>query len=399
MKVRKRVFLILEDASVYAGYGFGAEPLSVDDLHPASSDLRSAGEVVFNTAMSGYHEVLTDPSYSGQLVVMTYPHIGNYGADPAWSEIGPDGEGGRSVKAAGFVLRSNYDGPVPDGRITLDEFLKQGDVPGITDIDTRRLTLHLRDTGSKTGLIVHKPGFDGAELPAEDLSRIQEYLKAFPTMVGRNLVGMVGSPGIIELNPEGSPHIALLDCGSKANIVRELTSRGCRITVVPSSTGPADILALGADAVLASNGPGDPAVLETQTEGLASLIGKTPIFGICLGHQLISQALGAKTVKMKFGHHGVNHPVRDERTGKVFVTSQNHGFTVDEASLPDGVQVWFRNANDRSVEGIADDARSIYTAQFHPESAPGPHDSSWIFDAFLDAIAARQRTRQNGESI
>jgi carbamoyl-phosphate synthase small subunit len=386
MKTRKRVFLILDDGSMYPGYGFGAEPLAVDELIPGSSDLRSAGEVVFNTAMSGYHEVLTDPSYSGQLIVMTYPHIGNYGADPAWSEIGPDGEGGRSVKAAGFILRSLYEGPVPAGRISLHELLVNGDIPGISGIDTRRLTLHLRDTGSKTGCIVRKPDFDGTELATEDCAKVQEYLAAFPPMVGRNLVTGVGSQHVIELNPDGAPHIALLDCGSKANIIRELSARGCRITVVPSTTEPSAILALGADAVLASNGPGDPAVLESQTAGLQSLIGKTPLFGICLGHQLISQAIGAKTEKMKFGHHGVNHPVRDERTGRVFVTSQNHGFTVDESSLPHGTSVWFRNANDLTIEGIADDERSIYTAQFHPESAPGPHDSSWIFDAFLDSI-------------
>ncbi len=386
MKVRKRVFLVLEDGGVYAGYGFGADPLSVDDLKAGTSDLRSAGEVVFNTAMSGYHEVLTDPSYSGQLVVMTYPHIGNYGADPAWSEIGPDGEGGRSVQAAGFVLRSLYDGPVPDGRISLDEFLRHGDIPGISDIDTRRLTLHLRDTGSKTGCIVEKPGSDASTLSADDQARVQQYLSSFPSMVGRNLVGMVGSRNVIELNPGGSPHIVLVDCGSKANITRELTARGCRITVVPSAATPDEVRALKADAVLVSNGPGDPAVLGVQTETIQDLIGQTPIFGICLGHQLISQALGAKTEKMKFGHHGVNHPVRDERTGKVFVTSQNHGFTVDESTLPTGAEVWFRNANDRTVEGIAYDEKRIYTAQFHPESAPGPHDSRWIFDAFLDAI-------------
>lgn len=393
MTQAKRVFLVLDDGTVYPGYGFGADPLRADELEPGTADARSAGEVVFNTAMSGYHEVLTDPSYTGQLVVMTYPHIGNYGALSDWSETGPEEVGRRSVKAAGFVLRSVYRGPVPDGRISLHALLEAGNTPGISDIDTRALTLSLRDGGSRTGLIV-LPGAtpDGGRAERErtlsegDLERVSAYLRAFPGMVGRNLVTEVGTRSVVEINEAGSPHIALLDCGSKANIIRELTRRGCRITVLPSSSGAPEIEAIKPDAVLVSNGPGDPAVLEPQIASLRSLIGTTPLFGICLGHQLLSHALGAKTEKMKFGHHGVNHPVRDEKSGRVFVTSQNHGFTVSESSLPAGVSVWFRNANDRSIEGVSSDEYGVYTAQFHPESAPGPNDSSWIFDSFLSHI-------------
>lgn len=398
-----RAFLILDDGSVFPGYSFGARPLSADELVPGTADARSAGEVVFNTAMSGYHEMLTDPSYTGQLVAMTYPHIGNYGALDEWAETGPGGTGNEgsnevaggessftaSIAAAGFILRSVYRGPVPDGRISLHTLLEKGDTPGISNIDTRALTLKLRDEGSRTGLIMAPADPEARTLSDTDREKALEYLRGFPSMVGRNLVTDVGTRGILEINPEGRPHIALLDCGSKANILRELTSRDCRITVLPSTADSREISAVGADAVLVSNGPGDPAVLAPQIEALKELVGKTPLFGICLGHQLLSQAVGAETEKMKFGHHGVNHPVRDEKSGRVFVTSQNHGFTVREGSLPDGIGVWFRNANDGSIEGISSDEQGIYTAQFHPESAPGPDDSSWIFDSFLSRIGAR----------
>lgn len=397
MTQAKRVYLVLEDGSVFPGLGFGGAPLSVDELEPGAADMRSAGEVVFNTAMGGYHEVLTDPSYTGQLVVMTYPHIGNYGSLGEWSEAGPEDEQERRVKAAGFIVRSVFRGPVPAGRMTLDKFLRDAGIPGISDVDTRALTLKLREEGSLRGVIVAGSesgagggaggGKPGAETLAEaELAQVLEYLRAFPQMLGRNLIGTVGASRAVEISPEGAPHIALLDCGSKANIIRELTSRGCRITVLPHTASAEEIAAAGADTLLVSNGPGDPAVLEGQIELLRGFVGKMPLFGICLGHQLLAHALGGKTEKMKFGHHGVNHPVRDERTGRVFVTSQNHGFTVSEDSLPDGASVWFRNANDGSIEGIAADGAAVYTAQFHPESAPGPHDSAWIFDSFLSHL-------------
>ena len=379
--------LVLDDGTAYAGRGFGSPaPTAAEFASLADSAApKSVGEVVFNTAMAGYPEVLTDPSYTGQLVVMTYPHVGNYGCDPEWTEVGPEPDGRSGVKPAGFVVRSLYRGPVPDGRMTLDRYLTDHHTPGITGIDTRHLTLKLRDEGSRSGAIV-SPAEGGAGLSPGELAAVVGRLSEFPAMEGRSLVGEVGSSEPVAINDAGSPHIALLDCGTKANIIRELVRAGCRVTLLPSDSDEAALEATGADALFVSNGPGDPAVLARQIELIAASIGRRPVLGICLGHQLISQALGAKTYKMKFGHHGVNHPVRDEFSKRVFVTSQNHGFAVDEATLPDGCSVWFRNANDGTVEGIAFDSMRIRTAQFHPEAAPGPVDSQWIFNAFLDVV-------------
>lgn len=378
----QRTYLVLEDGSVYAGSGFGAPAPSISHLEPMS--LKSTGEVVFNTAMSGYHEVLTDPSYTGQIVTMTYPHIGNYGSLDEWSEIGPETGARRDgVKAAGFVLRDVYRGPVPGGRETLDSFLARHQTPGISDVDTRGLTLKLRDEGSKKGVIVQAAG---PALADSDTSRVLEVLSAVPDMLGRNLVTAVGSVQITEINSEGSPHIALIDCGAKANIIRELVARECKLTLVPSTTTRADLDALRPDALFVSNGPGDPAVLDSMISLLESQVGTRPLLGICLGHQLLAEAIGGKTYKMKFGHHGVNHPVRDEITKRVFVTSQNHGFAVDETSLPSDAQVWFRNANDKTVEGLVYPKLRIATSQFHPEACPGPEDASWIFDSFIKTV-------------
>lgn len=377
--------LVLADGTQFRGTSFGYPAPTVGELAIEGVAPNAIGEVVFNTAMSGYYEVLTDPSYTGQLVAMTYPHIGNYGCEPEWSEIGPEGRQKRSgVKPAGFIVRSVYDGPVPDGRETLHEFLSRNETPGISGIDTRRLTLRLRDGGASNGVIV-RPA-DGSQLSDVELARVSAVLAAFPEMEGRDLISAVGSRETLTVNEGGSPHLALFDCGSKANIIRRLVEHGCSVTILPSDTDVDQFAATGADALFVSNGPGDPAVLEKQVAVIKASIGKYPVLGICLGHQLIAEALGAKTYKMKFGHHGVNHPVRDERTGRVFVTSQNHGFAVEEDSLPDGCDVWFRNANDGSVEGLALDDLRIRTTQFHPESAPGPHDSHWIFQAFLENL-------------
>ncbi len=402
--VETRRYLVLSDGLCFPGLPFGGRAFTLADLPIGSEPAKGAGEVVFNTAMSGYLEVLTDPSYTGQIVVMTYPHVGNYGVDREWSETGPEGRAVRQViKPAGFVVRSLYVGPVPPGRTRLAEYLELHRTPGITNVDTRSLTLRLRDDGSANGVLVDGPawgestdvatpaGFSagGAPRPVEDYfiagdaSRIRQFLAAFPSMEGRDLIAEVGAVESEVFNSSGKPHVVVVDCGSKANILRELVSRGCKVTLVPSNSDAAEIDSLDPDAVLFSNGPGDPAVLDRVVETARLLTGKRPLFGICLGHQILSEAIGARTYKMTFGHHGVNHPVRDEKTGRVFVTSQNHGFAVDEGTLPDGTQVWFRNANDKSVEGIANKALGIWTAQFHPESAPGPQDSRWIFDDFV----------------
>ena len=378
--------LILEDGSEFVGWSFGSDPIRVESPDTSSIDPVGIGEVVFNTAMCGYHEALTDPSYCGQIVAMTYPHIGNYGCDPAWGETGPeDGRRRRQVKPAGYATRALYDGPIPPGRITLDEFLKSSGVPGIAGIDTRRLTLLLRESGSQNGAIVSHAD-DSERLSENDRKSALSVVKQFPSMLGRNLISVVGSGEPAVFNPEGAPAIALFDCGVKANILRQLVGRGCRVVVLPSDSPPDALDGANVDALFISSGPGDPAVLESQVQFVKAAIGRMPVLGICLGHQLIARAVGARTYKMKFGHHGVNHPVREEGTGRVFVTSQNHGFGVDEQTLPAGCRVWFRNANDQSIEGVRDDDRRLMTAQFHPESAPGPDDALWIFDEFLKVV-------------
>lgn len=380
-------FLVLQDGTVYPGKSFGHDAPRVSELSGLDLSEKAAGEVVFNTGMAGYHEILTDPSYTGQLVLMTYPMIGNYGTDQNWSEVGPEAAGRSGIKAAGFITREVYSGPLPAGRTSLDDFMKNQGTPGIYNVDTRGLTLRIRDGGSVNGLLVQADD-GGHELSSGELDECKRVLGAFPPMIGRNLIGDVGVIEPVIQNPSGSPHLLLIDCGIKANILRELVKRECKLTILPSSATKEDIEASGADALFLSSGPGDPAVLQYLVDLVASVIGQMPVYGICLGHQLISQALGATTKKMKFGHHGVNHPVRDEFTGKVFVTSQNHGFMVDEETLPDTVEVWFRNANDKSIEGIKHKTLPVMCAQFHPEAAPGPRDSTWIFGDFIDSLNA-----------
>jgi carbamoyl-phosphate synthase small subunit len=383
--------LILKDGTFQVGEPFGYPAPYARELDPGLILQKSVGELVFNTGMCGYHEILTDPSYTGQIVMMTYPHGGNYGDLDDWSEIGPEGGVKRpGVKCAGFVLRDLYQGPVPAHRLSLDEFLKRHQTPGISEIDTRFWTLHLRDHGSQNAIIIQLE----QESPSkEELRLAQAYLDAYPSMEGCDLTPYVGTEESVEINPQGSPHLVLVDSGIKANIIRELEQRGAHLTLVPDTWTVEQILSLKPDGVLFSNGPGDPAALQEIVRKIQRLIGQTAVLGICLGHQMIAQALGAKTYKMKFGHHGVNHPVRDEFTKRVFVTSQNHGFAVDEASLPAEVQVWFRNANDGTIEGLSHRSLPILCSQFHPESAPGPHDSSWIFNAFIDKVREYQLAR------
>jgi carbamoyl-phosphate synthase small subunit len=316
------------------------------------------------------------------MVLMTYPHIGNYGTDAQWSENGPQQRNPRQIKAQALIVRDFYEGPLPTSRTSLHSFLQEHDIPALSDIDTRALTLSLRDFGSRNGIIV------SGEVTAEQVSRIAGMLASSSTMTGKNLIGEVGGDRISEISIEGSLHFALLDCGIKQNIVRELSKRGVRITLFPSTADYQDLQKSGVDALFISNGPGDPGVLEKQTQLIAEAIGQMPVFGICLGHQLIAQALGAKTYKMKFGHHGANHPVRDELTQKVFVTSQNHGFAVDADTLDKNVRIWFTNANDSSVEGLVHANLPVMSVQFHPEAAPGPHDGTWIFDRFIETAKA-----------
>ena len=379
-------FLVLENGTVFEGLGFGYPAPRVSELDSSGILEKSAGELVFNTGMTGYHEILTDPSYTGQIVTMTYPLIGNYGTSGDWDETLPDKGQGYPVRAAGFVVRTLYEGPITEKRVTLDGFLKENLVPGIQEVDTRAVTLHIRKHGSPRSVIVRPDKSGARSLSQKEIDACVDYLQKFPVMEGRNLADSAGVTSPKVLNDEGSTHMLVVDSGVKANIVRELQKRNCRVTLIPPKMGPEAILQFGADGILYSNGPGDPAVLNKLIKDIEALIGKMPVFGICLGHQLISLALGAKSYKMKFGHHGINNPVRDEFTGKVFVTSQNHGFAVHTDSLPDNVDVWFNNANDGTLEGIYHKELPLATAQFHPEAAPGPEDSSWIFDAFLKRI-------------
>jgi len=395
--IKRESFLVLEDGSVYSGQHFGAQPPKASDLEdmgPEKGDGgdRSIGEVVFNTGMTGYYEILTDPSYTGQIVAMTYPHIGNYGVDPEWSETSEErGVKRPAIKASGMVVRSLYKGVIPPGRMTLDEILKQHDTPAISGVDTRRLTLRLRDGGSALGIIVRSS--TAAGLSARELDACTAFLSRYPRMEGRSLVHCVGTaeeyalPAEISAPPAEGRRIAVVDYGIKANILREVRRRGFSAAVFPADIDDPSRILAGAAGVLLSNGPGDPGVLKRQISLVEKLLGKIPVCGICLGHQLIALAMGAKTFKMKFGHHGLNHPVRDEQTGRVFVTSQNHGFSVAAESLPEGTHIRFINANDQTVEGIENRKLSVMTAQFHPEAAPGPFDSHWIFDEFFSLMS------------
>lgn len=374
-------FLILDNETIFKGRGFGAPAPTVDELLRDGG--RASGEVVFNTGMSGYPEIVTDPSYLGQLVVMTYPHIGNYGVEKKWSESGVGNENSERVAGLeGLIVRSLYCGAVPKGRLSLDNFLNKNNIPGISEIDTRALTLKLRDEGSSNGVIIRSEKEEEG-LSEDEKLKVVSFINNFPSMEGRNLVSKTGTMERQEINKTGSPHFTVLDCGIKTSIIRNLVSRGCRVTVVPSATTSEEILMMESDGVLISNGPGDPAALTDIISQIKNILGKIPLTGICLGHQLICLALGAETSKMKFGHHGINHPVYDEKTGRVFITSQNHGFTVKERSLSEGMEVWLKNSNDSSIEGIRHNNLPVLTTQFHPEAAPGPHDSLWIFDEFI----------------
>ena len=357
--------LALADGRVFRGRRFGA---AVD----------AAGEVVFTTTMVGYQEVSTDPSFRGQIVCMTYPLIGNYGIHPDQSES-------RRPWIAGMIVREHCERPSHNRSAgTMDEFLSRHGVPGISGIDTRALTLHIRDVGDTRGIIVQ----GAAKIPdAELVSRA-----AVAPLPGEyDVVGEVTAAEVEQLGDVAGPHIVVLDCGVKRNIIRSLVERGARITVVPFGTTLDAIRALRPNGVVVSPGPGDPANLDA---GLAVVNGvleeRIPYFGICLGHQLLARSIGAKTRKLKFGHRGGNHPVRDVRTGAVTVTSQNHGFEVDGSTVPRdrGWEVRLVNLNDGSVEGLAHRDLPVMTVQFHPESSPGPQDNAHLFDDFMNLVTS-----------
>ena len=365
--------LVLEDGTVFKGVSIGAEGCSV-------------GEVVFNTSMTGYQEILTDPSYSRQIVTLTYPHIGNTGTNS-------EDEESPSIHAQGLIIR---DLPLVASSFrsqeTLSEYLKRQNVVGIADIDTRKLTRILREKGALAGCIM-----TGKNL---DVAKALEQAQAFPGLKGMDLAKEVtvseayewteGSwkLGLGHTKPDSYPfHVVAYDFGAKRNILRMLADRGCRLTVVPAKTSAAEVLAMNPDGIFLSNGPGDPAPCDYAIAAIQEFL-KTeiPVFGICLGHQLLGLASGAKTIKMKFGHHGGNHPVKDLDNNVVMITSQNHGFAVDEATLPATLRATHKTLFDGSLQGIHRTDKPAFSFQGHPEASPGPHDAAPLFDHFIELI-------------
>ena len=370
--------LALEDGSIFEGLAIGAIGMSV-------------GEVVFNTAMSGYQEILTDPSYAKQIVTLTYPHIGNTG-------VNAEDEESNRIWCAGLVIRdlpllaSNY-----RSEQSLQDYLTSRNVVGIADIDTRRLTRILREKGAQHGCVMAGPDADAAEALAQargfsglkglDLAKEVTVDQAYSWSEGSWEHGV----GYSARSEQDLPwHVVAYDYGVKRNILRMLVDRGCRLTVVPAQTSAAEVLALRPDGVFLSNGPGDPEPCSYAIEAIGAILETDiPVFGICLGHQLLGLASGAATMKMKFGHHGANHPVQNLADGTVLITSQNHGFAVDESSLPETLRVTHKSLFDGSLQGIHRTDKAAFSFQGHPEASPGPHEASALFDHFIELIQAR----------
>jgi len=368
-KGRKKALLVLEDGSVYRGNVFAGKG-------------EVLGEVVFNTGMTGYQEILTDPSYKGQIVAMTYPLIGNTGINPEDMESA-------GIHLEGFIVRE-YEGYPSNwrSRESLQAFLERHGKLGVEGIDTRALTRRIRMTGAMRGVLSTAP---------EEIDQLLRRVRAYPGLIGRDLVKTVtcrqpylwkdGAPR--EMAEGGHAdrrvrrRVVVLDCGVKYNILRNLAKRGCEVRVLPATASGEEILALRPDGVLLSNGPGDPAVLPYIVDAVRTILGKVPIFGICLGHQILGQAAGGRTAKLKFGHHGINQPVKNCRNGRVEITSQNHGFVVLPESLTGERETVHQHLNDRTSEGLRYPALSAFSVQYHPEAAPGPHDADYLFDEFI----------------
>jgi carbamoyl-phosphate synthase small subunit len=380
--LRKPALLVLEDGSQFRGEAIGAAGQTV-------------GEVVFNTAMTGYQEILTDPSYCRQIVTLTYPHIGNTG-------VNAEDEESPRIQAAGLVIKdlsqitSNW-----RAEISLEAYLQRNEVVAIADIDTRRLTRILREKGAQNGCIMVGADIDEAEALA--------LAREFPGLKGMDLAQVVttdkpyewtqGTWTLAEGLPEAAQplgeklpfHVVAYDYGIKRNILRMLVDRGCRVTVVPAKMSADDVLALQPDGVFLSNGPGDPEPCDYAIAAIARIVDTgIPVFGICLGHQLLALASGARTVKMKFGHHGANHPVQDLARGTVMISSQNHGFAVDETTLPANLRATHRSLFDGTLQGIHRTDKPAFSFQGHPEASPGPHDVAPVFDHFIELIEERK---------
>ena len=367
-----KAYLVLENGMVFEGRAIGCWP---------DSDAEAAvGELVFTTGMTGYLETLTDPSYAGQIIMQTFPMIGNYGV------ISQDFEGKSFAK--GYVVHELIDTPSnfrSEGK--LDAFLKEQGIPGICGVDTRALTRLIRENGVMNACLYQSSEF---KVQSANMPGLPERIRKYRV---KNVVAEVSTKEMLEFGP-GSPtsaacscaegetlHVVLIDYGAKRNIIRCLVKRGCRVTVVPHDTPAEEILALKPDGVMLSNGPGDPAENEFEVQQIAKLVGKLPVFGICLGHQLTALAMGGKTYKLKYGHRGANQPVTDGK--RTWITTQNHGYAVESESMKGTAQLSFRNANDQSCEGLEYPGKRCFTVQFHPEACAGPHDTEFLFDRFL----------------
>jgi carbamoyl-phosphate synthase small subunit len=389
MAQRRRARLCLADGAVFEGLAFGATLASDDAV---------TGEVVFTTGMTGYQEVLTDPSYTGQLVTMTAPQMGNTGVNA----LDPESDG--RPTAGAFIVRE-LSGVASSWRSeeALEVWLARAGKVGLTGVDTRRLTRHLRDHGSQNGAIGLGPAAD-----------LVERARLAPNMEGLDLVAGVTCAAAHEFSEptpaafrtlalgrsaSSRPHVVALDFGIKRNILRSLVDVGCRVTVVPAASSSREILALGADGLFLSNGPGDPVAVTYAIETLRGLLGKLPIFGICLGHQILALAAGGRTFKLKFGHRGLNHPVQNLDTGRIEITSQNHGFVVDVTTLPKGARSTYVHLNDGTSEGLElPDARA-FSVQFHPEAAAGPHDTLHLFEQFRATMTGEPRSSAGAAAV
>ena len=372
--------LILSDGTVFWGRGLGAARTTV-------------GEVCFNTSMTGYQEIMTDPSYAGQIITFTFPHIGNTGANTNDIET-------PTPFSLGLVLRADMTDPSNHrSERHFDEWLKAVNLPGISGVDTRQLTRRIRDGGAPNGVLCHAP--DGVF----DIPALQAMAADWPGLEGMDLAAQVSCAQSYEWDgnvwgfgdedtegyqpaPEAKHHVVAMDFGAKHNILRNLVELGCKVTVVPASTSADDILARNPDGIFLANGPGDPAATGVYAVAEIKKLAASgkPVFGICLGHQMLSLALGAKTEKMHMGHRGGNHPVKDLTTGKVEITSQNHGFVISEDTLPESVEITHRSLFDGSIEGFRVTGKPVFSVQYHPEASPGPKDSHYLFQRFVDLI-------------
>jgi carbamoyl-phosphate synthase small subunit len=367
-----KAILLLEDSTIFEGTSFGAKG-------------QKCGEVVFNTSMTGYQEILTDPSYKEQIITMTYPLIGNYGTNECdWES--------RKIFASGFIVKENCSYPSNwRNKNSLSDYLEANNVIGLEGIDTRKLVKHIRTQGAMKGII------SSIDL---NINNLREKLENYPGLVGRDIVKDVTvkkpyswDKAVIDVlngneqKPEKKYKIVAFDFGIKHNILRLLCTYGCDVKVVIAATSPNEVLSQKPDGVFLSNGPGDPAPVNYAIETVKKLLGKVPIFGICLGHQILSLALGGKTYKLKFGHRGANHPVKNLQTGKIEITSQNHGFCVDMDSLKNkDIELTHLNLNDNTVEGIRCKELAAFSVQYHPEASPGPHDSAYLFTEFIKSM-------------